>query len=198
MTSQAVRLAGRNDRRAAPITLVALIFVVALLALNGAGLALSSLLSGALARPAPAIGVPLATSFGTFTVAHAQTIDGLTSRDMWNGMTHGIQDLVLTGSAQVDVAVAITNDGPDAIRVAPAQFGLLVAGSPATLAPTGTTIETTRLAPGASIEAAFTFVVPQDGQELTFVYTDPGTNLALEVPVGAVGVAPPAIEDDHH
>ena len=98
------RAAGTTGRRSAPVALVALVFIVATLSLYGAELAAGAFRAGD-APAAPAIGTATHTSFGTVTVEHAQTIDGLTSRDMWNGMTHGIQDLVATDAAQVAVAV---------------------------------------------------------------------------------------------
>jgi hypothetical protein len=179
-----------------PIALIALILVITLLALNGVEMAIAAFRSGAGEPPAPAVGEPITTSYGTMTVVLAETIGGLTAEEL-GGMVHGVGNLVLSDSAQVEVAVSLTNDSPRAIRVSAAQFRLLVAGSTRMVEPTGTTIETTRLAAGASIEAAFTFVVPQGGEALTLSYTDPGTNSVLAVPIGALGVAPPAAGNDH-
>lgn len=137
----------------------------------------------------PAIGHPITTTYGTFTVVRAETIPGLTPDDL-GGVTHGIQNLVLSDSAQVEVAVSFSNAGESDVLVDPAQFRLLVAGSVDPVEPSGSSIRPVRLGPGANLEASLTFVVPQSGNQLSLRYQDPGAESPITVPVGVLGSAP--------
>lgn len=195
MTARAAPLAGRSERRTTPISLFALIFIVALLSLYGAELALGAFRSGAAQPGAPAVGESIPTSFGSVTVETAQTIDGLTSKDMWNGMTHGIQSLVQPDEAQVAVAVYIANDGDRAVLVDAGQFRLAVEGRGDAVAPTGTTILPLQLQPGSGVRGTLAFVVPLGGARTSVVYLDPG-GPPITVPVGTLN-EPPAQDPGH-
>lgn len=183
------RAAAPGARRPAPVALVAIVFVVAVLSLYGAELAVGTFRAGDAEPVAPAVGVPLGTSFGSVTVEHAQTIDGLTSGDMWNGMTHGIQDLVQPDEAQVAVAVYLTNDGDRPAPVDAGQFRLLVEGRADPALPTGGTVLPLRLQPGAGVRGTLVFVVPLGGARTSVVYLDPA-GPPITVPVGVLDEAP--------
>jgi hypothetical protein len=195
MTARAELLAGRTERRTTPIALLAFIFVVALLALYGAELAVGAFRAGAAQPGAPAVGESIPTSFGSVTVETAQTIDGLTSKDMWNGMTHGIQSLVQPDEAQVAVAVYIANDGDRAVLIDAGQFRLAVEGRGDAVAATGTTILPLRLQPGSGVRGTLAFVVPLGGARTSVVYLDPG-GPPITVPVGTLN-EPPAQGPGH-
>jgi hypothetical protein len=195
-TPGATGLARPAPRTAPPISLLAIILFIALLALNGAGLALSAFRAEAGAPAAPAIGEPVGTSYGSITVVLAETLDGLTSEEL-GGMTHGVGNLVPAGSAQVEVSVRLANTGSHPIRVTPDQVRL-VAGASEPVEPTGASVRPMRLGAGATLEAVFTFVVPQSGDALTFAYTDPESRAVLAIPVGVIGQAPAGASDDHH
>jgi hypothetical protein len=184
------RPAAGGEGRSAPVALVALIVVVAAFSLYGAELAFGVLRAGPAAAPAPAVGAPLATSFGSLTVEHAQTIDGLTSRDMWNGMTHGIQSLVQPDEAQIAVAVYLANESGGAVPVDPGQFRLIVDGRSEPAAPTGTTVLPLRLMPGSGVRGTLVFVVPLGAARTSVTYLDPA-GPPITVPVGVLGEAPP-------
>lgn len=189
MTAVPVSPAGRRDEpRSAPIALAALILVTALLALYGAELAAGALRSRG---QVPAVGIRLDTSFGSVTVEHAQTIDGLPSGDMSNEMTHGIQDLVQPGEAQVAVAVYLRNDGDRPTPIDAGQFRLLIEGRADPAPPTGGTVLPTRLQPGSGVRGTLVFVVPLDGNRTSVLFQDPGGG-EVAIPIGRLDGTPPA------
>jgi hypothetical protein len=144
-----------------------------------------------------AIGEPIGTSFGSVTFERVSTIGGLTAQEL-GGVTHGIQNLVLTGQAQVEVSVLVVNHGDHRITVVPDQFSLLVDGKPGPTAMAGSTIRPLRLEPGGSVEATLTYGVPQSGAAMTVTYADPGGE-AVSVSAGALDLvsAPPADGHTH-
>jgi hypothetical protein len=177
---------------------VALVAVVAALALGGAWLAITAFTAGhddAGLPPAAFVGERIATSFGSMTVEHVEDIGGLTSSDL-GGVTHGIQNLVLSDSAQVEVSVLFANESTSAVQVSPAQFRLVVQGAADPVEPSGSTIRPLLLQPGASLEAGLTFVVPQTGAQMSVTYADPG-GASISVPAGTLGQAPPDTSGGH-
>jgi hypothetical protein len=187
----------RSTGRTAP--LVAFVALVAGLALAGTMIAIVTLTAGHEDASLPGtsvIGHPITTSYGTMTVQGAQTIGGLTSGDL-GGVTHGIQNLVLSDKAQVEVSVLFANTSGASVLVSPSQFRMVVEGAAKPVEPTGSTIRPLELAPGASVEASLTFVVPQSGARMTVGYADPGSAAAITVPVGILGQAPAATDDGH-
>jgi hypothetical protein len=119
------------------------------------------------------LGEPIETSFGSVTFEHVATIGGLTPEEL-GGVTHGIQNLVLTGQAQVEVSVLVENRAGHPIDVVPDQFNLAVQGVDGVVAMAGSTIVPMSLAPGGTVEATLTYVVPQSGTAMTVTYADPG------------------------
>ena len=187
----------RSTGRALP--LVAFVALVAGLALAGTMIAILTLAAGHEDGGLPgtsAIGHPITTTFGTMTVEGAETLGGLTSQDL-GGVIYGIQNLVLSDKAQVEVTVLLANTGEVPVSVEPSQFQLLVEGTPDPVVPTGSTMRPLSLEPGASVEASLTFVVPQSGARMTVGYADPGNATAITVPIGILGQAP-AVPDDEH
>jgi hypothetical protein len=110
---------------------------------------------------------------------------------MWNGMTHGIQDLVPPGEAQVAIAVFLTNDGDRPTPIDAGQFRLLVEGRAEPATPTGGTVLPMRLEPGAGVRGTLVFVVPLDGARTSVVYLDQ-LGGPVTIPVGQLAEAPPA------
>jgi hypothetical protein len=187
----------RSTGRTLP--LVAFVALVAGLALAGTLIAILTLTAGHEDGGLPGtsvVGHPITTSYGTMTVESAETIGGLTSQDL-GGVTHGIQNLVLSDKAQVEVAVLFANAGDAPVRVDPSQFRLVVEGTADPVEPTGSTIRSLQLAPGARLEASLTFVVPQSGARMTVDYVDPGNAAAITVPIGILGQAPASPDNGH-
>ena len=172
--------------------LLVLVGAVMALALVGGMFALQAFAGGGedtLHEGAAAIGEPIDTSFGSITVERAQTIDGLTAKDMSNGMSHGIQSLVQPDEAQVAVAVYLVNEGGRALAVDAGQFRLVVEGRADAVIPTGTTIQPIQLQPGSGVRGTLAFVVPLDGARTSVVYLDPG-GPSITIPVGRLDEAP--------
>jgi len=182
-----------------PIALVGLVSLIAILALAGVAIAIWTFTAsdpgGGHAHPAE-IGQAIPTSFGAVTVQRAQTLAGLTSGDL-GGVTHGIQNLVLSDKAQVEVAFLLGNTSRAPVRVDPSQFRLIVEGATDPVAASGSTVQPLWLRPGASVEASVTFVVPQTGALMSVAYRDPGADAAITVPIGILGQAPAPVDSGH-
>jgi hypothetical protein len=169
---------------------VVAVVVTATLAVAGGWLAILALAGGGgHGGLAAAVGDEISTSFGTLTVERANTLDGLTAEDL-GGVTHGINDLVLSDSAQEEVSILLTNTGGSSARVDPDQFRLIVADTGKAFAPSGSTVRPMTLDPGASLGASLTFVVPRSGAEMSVRYTDPGSAAQVSVALGRLDQAP--------
>ena len=181
------------------LSLVAFIVIVAYLAAIGVANSVGALISGHTDGDHGAtstVGVPVVTTFGTVTVETFETLPGLTSQDL-GGVTHGIQNLVLSGSAQVSVAISVVNGSNQPVDIAPDQFRMRVAGATEPIQLTGATIHPLRLKPGASVEATLTFVVPRTGNGFSLDFADPGTDRLLTLADGTVDQAPADAENGH-
>ena len=188
-----------STRKPIPVpAVVTLVVVVAALALGGAWVAITAFTGGHADAGLPSaafVGERIGTSYGSITVEHVEDIGGLTPGDL-AGVTHGIQNLVLSDSAQVEISVLIANESGGSVPVSPAQFRLIVQGAADPVEPTGSTIRPLLLQPGASLEAGMTFVVKQTGAQLSVAYTDPSGRL-ITVPAGKLGQAPPDSSGGH-
>jgi hypothetical protein len=194
MTARAELVTGRGEQRATPITPVALIFIVLALSAYGTELVTGVFRAAAVPSGEAAVGDSIRTTFGTVTVETVQTIDGLTSADMWNGMTHGIQSLVQPDEAQVTVALSLANDGDRAVPVDAGQFRLVVEGRGDAVVPTGTTLLPLRLEPGSGVRGTLAFVVALNGVVASgalasLVYLDP-KGPPITVPLGRLDQQP--------
>ena len=189
MTTVLVLPTGRS--RAGLALALAFVGVVLAVAVAGGALALAALIGaeGAGQGHVLAMGEPIDTSFGSMTFERVATIGGLTPEEL-GGVTHGIQGLVLTGQAQVEVSVQVTNRSDQRIWVVPDQFSLTVAGSAAPVPMVGSTIKPLRLDPGATVEATLTYVVPQSGAALSVAYADPGGGV-IAVQAGQLDLVSP-------
>ena len=89
-----------NNKQAWPI--IGVVAVVVMLAIVGALLGAQALDAGRTQRTEAvfAVGDQVQTSLGFLTVGQVEDLNGLTSQDL-NGVTHGIQNLVLEDEAQM-------------------------------------------------------------------------------------------------
>lgn len=183
--------------RGSPRSLLAAVALVGALALAGGALGIAALTASddGADRSTSAVGEPIATSYGSITVEHVATLGGLTSQEL-GGMTHGIQNLVLSDKAQVEVSVLIVNRGDERIHVEPSQFSLTIDGSTDPDALIGSTIRPLALEAGTGVEATLTFVVPHAAARLSVGYSDPGGAL-ITIPVGELDQGPATQEDGH-
>jgi hypothetical protein len=205
--SVTAHLGSRNRRVSTPqlsargsrIALLAIANVVALLAVAGFFAGIVALLparTASVSDAGPIVGDSLPTSYGTITVQHVETIDGLTTQDL-GGMSHGIADLVETDETQILASVLVVNDSDDPVVVEPGQFALFVEGSTDPLLPTSSTIKPLTLQPGASVEASVIFVAPLSGAAISVGYSDPGGPVVV-VPAGGLNRAPATVDTHDH
>jgi hypothetical protein len=144
-----------------------------------------------------AAGQLIATSFGSLIVYPIERLPGLTSEQL-GGVTHGVQNLVGADSAQIEVAIALTNNTGTAVSYAPRQFLLRTGAGGPGVPPTTSSIRVGQLQSGASVTANLSFVVPQDGSRYWIEFTEPGRAQAIVVDLGNTEPAPPGSRDQPH
>ncbi len=134
------------------------------------------------------INQPASTSFGTIIVSAADDLIGLTSEDL-AGVTHGIQNLVMADSVQIQLTVALINRSTAPVAIAPDdQFRLVSPESKDAILLTGATIRSGELRPRSNIHVTLSFVVPRDGANYTLQYLDPGSAQIVQIDLGGVDV----------
>lgn len=199
MTTQAGAGTPKGDTK-----LLMLILAIGVqLALLGAYIGLKSSFGGEGNSPAPAaassgkcsLGCDVRTSFGSMVVGTAQTLAGVTSRNL-GGMSHGIAGYVPPDKAQVQVTVELTNRLRTPIAYSPEQFSLVSKGTrvPVTTA----SIRPATLLPDSGMEATLIFVVPRKGQKLQLAFTERGRTAPYLVDLGRVDTAPKGKDDHTH
>jgi hypothetical protein len=128
--------------------------VTVALAVAGALVAVVTALHGP-PEPAPGLGVPESTSFGTLTVTGAET--GFVPSTQ--GPPTMARMMGRTGTGQLRVWVELTNTaGVSDLRISPEQFRLGGVGAP--LVPDGSTLRDALLPPGAVIDGQVWFDLP--------------------------------------
>lgn len=172
-------------RRRTPGTV--LLSAVAALSVIGAGTAVHSVVeSRRLAQTSTtASGDPVTrVSWGTVQVHQSEVVQGLSSAAL-GGMSHGVQNLVSEGKAQIAVTVTLHNDSGHVVPYDATAFRLRTgrgAPSGAATAPVGTSLNAGRLRDGGTVEGTVSFVTAADGSQLWLQLADtPGPVL---VPLG--------------
>jgi hypothetical protein len=172
----------------------ALLTVLAFGAMAGIFLA-AQLLSSADAHEGHAANLPagpfavaddVPTSFGFVAVEHAETLKGLTAKQL-GGATHGIGGFVGRDKALVQASVTITNTGEDALPYSPKQFRIVSRSGKrgARRIPMAhSTVRAGTLQPDAAIDARLSFVVPRDGSRLEVEFDDPGRKSPVRILLG--------------
>ncbi len=181
---------------------------VAALSVVGAGTAVHSVVeSRRLAHTsASAISDPVTrVSWGTVQVHQSEVVQGLSSSAL-GGMSHGVQNLVSEGKAQIAVTVTLHNSSGHVVPYDATAFRLRTgrtAPTGAATAPIGTSLNAGRLRDGGTVEGTVSFVTAADGSRLWLQLADgPGPVL---VPLGTATAAtgspdaggPPSPGDDH-
>lgn len=134
------------------------------------------------------INQPAPTSFGTIIVSAADDLIGLTSEDL-AGVTHGIQNLVMADSVQIQLTVALINRSTAPVTIAPDdQFRLVSPQSKDAILLSGATIRSGELRPRSNIHVTLSFVVPRDGASYTLQYLDPKSEQIVQIDLGGVDV----------
>jgi hypothetical protein len=139
-----------------------------------------------------AVAQDIETSFGWVAVEHAETVKGLTAKQL-GGAVHGIGDFVGAERALVKASVTLRN-GPE--RVLPyslSQFTLVATGRRGKVRryPVSTaTVRDGLLQPDAAVDAGLGFVIPRNGATLALEFRDPGAKQPIVIDLdSAVGRA---------
>jgi hypothetical protein len=166
---------------------------VAAAALVGVVLAVS-LLSGPAAGHAAgassgrfAVAEDIRTSFGFVAVEHADTVKGLTSKDL-AGAVHGIGDFVGAERAMVKASITLRNGPVRALPYSPRQFTLVATtrrGKVKRYPVSNASVRDGILQPDAAVDASLGFVVPRDNARLALEFTDPGRERPIVIDLQA-------------
>jgi hypothetical protein len=128
------------------------------------------------------------TSFGYLAVEHAETVKGLTSKDL-AGAVHGIGDFVGVERALVKASVTLRNGPKDTLPYSLRQFTLVATkdGKERRHPVVNASVRDGLLQPDAVVDASLGLVVPRDGAELALEFTDPGRDepIVIDLKAGA-------------
>ena len=204
-TAAAVR---RQQRRRASAAGLVPLALVGTLAVVGAGLAVQTVLVSRSNPSTSAAGTTVRTSWGTMQVHQSEVVSGLSDRAL-GGMSHGVQNLVSAGKAQVAVTVTLHNSSSQVVKYDANQFRLMVGhGSPssAAISPLGTSLSAGELRKGGTVEGTVSFVTVADGSQLWLQLADRGQNVLVAVGAATApnskpdegGPHAPAPEDPGH
>jgi hypothetical protein len=140
------------------------------------------------------------TSFGWLTVGQVDKMGGLTSEDL-AGMTHGIQNLVLSDKVQIQVTLQLANRSDQPIAYSPEQFGLTDGDNAEGFGPDNGTMLTGVLPAHATLDAVLDFVTPRTNQPLSLVYHDPVSAQRTLITIGPAdlnaGSTPIVVPEEH-
>jgi hypothetical protein len=127
------------------------------------------------------------TSFGFVAVEHAETVKGLTSKDL-AGAVHGIGDFVGAERAMVKASVTLRNGPARTLPYSPRQFTLIATGRNGKVRRYPVSNASVRdgvLQPDAAVDATLGFVLPRNGARLALAFRDPGRKRPIVVDLDA-------------
>ena len=157
-------------------------FVAAVAAAAVVGIVLAfSLITGSAAGHGHAptrftVAQDIPTSFGFVAVEHAETIKGLTAKQM-AGAVHGVGSFVGSDRALVQASITLRNGPERVLPYALKQFTLVATtknGKTRRYPVSNATVRDGLLQPDAAVDAGLGFVVPRNGARLTLEFADPG------------------------
>ena len=126
-------------------------------------------------RAASAVAEDIPTRFGFVAVEHAETVKGLTSKDL-AGAVHGIGDFVGAERAMVKASVTLRNGPVRPLDYSPRQFTLVATGKDGKARRYPVSNASVRdgiLQPDAAVDASLGFVIPRTGARLSLEFADP-------------------------
>jgi hypothetical protein len=127
------------------------------------------------------------TSFGFVAVEHAETVKGLTAKQL-AGAVHGVGGFVGAERALVQASITLRN-GPE--RVLPyslRQFTLVATAKNGTVRRypvANATVRDGTLQPDAAVDAGLGFVIPRNGARLSLEFADPGRTTPIVIDLKA-------------
>jgi hypothetical protein len=145
------------------------------------------------------IGEPLPTSFGTLVVQDVKLLSGPADEDLGGGghAAHGgVQGLTTDDQLQVIAALLLTNRLRVQVDLSSDAFRLVSDKSDNPFDPTGNTLATRTLQPGASLSFTVRFIVPRDAARLWLELREPAQPDPALVALGATDQATP--QAHHH
>jgi hypothetical protein len=123
------------------------------------------------------------TSFGFLAVEHAETIKGLTAKDM-AGAVHGVGTFVGREKALVKASVTLRNGPVRPLDYAPSQFQVVATakgGKVRRYPLSHASVRAGILQPDAAVDISLGFIVPRDGASLALEFTDPGRSRPIVI-----------------
>jgi hypothetical protein len=172
---------GHAPSLASAAVLGGFIAAVAAAAVVGIVLAVSLLTSPQGGHATVAAGTPfrvaqdIPTSFGYVAVEHAETVKGLTPKDLAGAM-HGIGSLVARDKALVKASVTLRNGATGPLDYRLSQFTLRATNKDSTVRRYPVSHATVRdgtLQPDAALDAGLAFVIPRNGARIALEFRDP-------------------------
>jgi hypothetical protein len=127
------------------------------------------------------------TSFGWVAVEHAETVKGLTAKQL-AGAVHGIGSFVGAERALVKASVTLRNGPVRALPYSLSQFTLVATGRNGKVRRYPVASATVRdgiLQPDAAVDAGLGFVVPRNGSSLALEFKDPAREKPIVVELDA-------------
>jgi hypothetical protein len=134
-----------------------------------------------------AVAEDIPTSFGFVAVEHAETVKGLTSKDL-AGAVHGIGDFVGAERAMVKASVTLRNGPVRPLEYSPRQFTLVATGKDGKARRYPVANASVRdgiLQPDAAVDASLGFVIPRTGARLTLEFADPAREQPIVIDLKA-------------
>jgi hypothetical protein len=165
------------------------IAAVACAAVVGVVLAVSLLTGSAGGHAADAASGPFAvaeeapTSFGHVAVEHAETVKGLTAKQL-NGAVHGIGSFVAGDKALVTASITLRNgvQGPTDYQLSQFELRATTKGGAVKRYPVShATVADGTLQPDAAVDARLAFVVPREKATLALEFDDPGAKAPVVI-----------------
>jgi hypothetical protein len=127
------------------------------------------------------------TSFGYVAVEHAETLKGLTAKDL-GGATHGIGTFVGRERALVKASVTLRNGPVGPLDYSPAQFRVAATAKDGKVKRYPLSHASVRdgvLQPDAALDLSLGFIVPRDGSKLALEFADPGRSQPIVIDLGS-------------
>src|SRR4051812_4241911 len=127
------------------------------------------------------------TSFGFVAVEHAETIKGLSAKQL-GGAIHGIGSFVARDRALVKASATLRNGVRGTLDYSIGQFRLRATGKDGQVRRypvSHATVGDGTLQPDAALDLGLAFVVPRSGASLALEFTDPGRSKPVVIDLGS-------------
>jgi hypothetical protein len=127
------------------------------------------------------------TSFGWLAVQHAETLKGLTAKDL-GGAVHGIGTFVSREKALVKASITLRNGPVGPLDYSPKQFSVVAtakSGKVKRYPLSHASVRAGVLQPDAALDLSVGFIVPRDGSKLALEFADRGRSKPIVIDLGS-------------